>query len=372
MKKIMFMINSLYGGGAEKILQNIISNMDCNKYDITLYSLHQELFNNELYKGKVTYRFIFNNKKSFLRKIQGWIFCNLPTKVFYRLYIHEKYDIEVAFIEGESTKIISGSSNKNSKKIAWVHVDLLDNPWTSFIYRDDEDEKNHYNAYDQIVCVSDSVKHAFCKKYGVDKNKVKTQYNPIDEKEILSNAKQNCKLPSKKRIRMIAVGRLVRQKGFDRLLRIVYKLKSEGFDFELFILGEGAERKVLEHYIYTHELTDRVNMLGFQENPYPYMLASDMMICSSRAEGFSTVATEGVVLGLPIISTDCAGIRELFGDEQCGIITENTEDALYCAIRHVLEKPECLEIYSKASLIHGQIFSLKKSMNEIEKIFEIK
>lgn len=370
MRKIMFMTNSLYGGGAEKILQNIISNLDYSKYKVTLYSLHKEKIDHNLYQGNYEYKWVFNHSHSFARKMKGWLFNHCSARLFYLLFIHEKNDVEVAFIEGESSKIISGSFGRNIKKLAWVHIDLEKNPWTAFLYKSIEDEKRHYEKYDRILCVSNSVKESFIKKFNFDVNKVKTQYNPIDEQEILSKAMEPCKLPSKKRLRMLAVGRLVEQKGFDRLLRIVQRIKSEGFDFELYILGEGEERASLQNYINQHGLRENVYLLGFQKNPYSFMKSSDLIVCSSRAEGFSTVLSEGIVLGLPIISTDCAGVRELFGNEKCGIITENTEEALYGALKSVVEFPEYLEEFKKAAIRKGKSFSLVKSMQELEALFD--
>lgn len=370
MKKLMFMTNALYGGGAEKILQNIISNLDYRKYKVTLYSLHKENIDHELYKGNFEYKSVFNNSNSLARKMKGWLFNHCSARLFYLLFIHEKSDVAVAFIEGESSKIISGSSGRDTKKLAWVHTDLEQNPWTAFLYKGVEDEKKHYEKFDHILCVSDSVKESFIKKFDVNPNKVKTQYNPIDEQAILNKTMEQCELPSKKRLRMIAVGRLVVEKGFDRLLHIVYRIKSEGLDFELYILGEGEEKENLQNYVAQHGLRENVYLLGFQQNPYPFMKDSDLLVCSSRAEGFSTVLSEGIVLGVPIVSTDCAGVRELFGDEECGIITENTEAALYKALKSVIESPEALKVFREAVVRRGQGFSLEKSMIELEKIFD--
>ncbi len=170
------MVNSLYGGGAEKVLQTLLKNIDYQKYDITLYSMHREILDPTCYPNSLHYRVVFDKKVgktpisslfySVLEKIKGKVFQFLPSSLFYRMYIHGKYDVEIAFIEGESTKIIAGSSNKKSKKIAWVHIDLISNPWTSFLYKNDEDEKKHYMKFDQICCVSEKVKEAFLQKYG--------------------------------------------------------------------------------------------------------------------------------------------------------------------------------------------------------------
>lgn len=176
MKKVMFMMNSLYGGGAEKVLQTILSNLNPDKYEVTLYSMHREKLDPRYYPPHVHYKVVFDGytghsvvgQISFrlFSKIKGKIFQIFPSSFFYRLFIHGEYDIEIAFIEGESTKIIAGSTNKNSKKIAWVHVDLIANPWTDFLYKNTNDEASHYARFDQICCVSAGVKKAFIEKYG--------------------------------------------------------------------------------------------------------------------------------------------------------------------------------------------------------------
>lgn len=177
MKRIMFMINSLYGGGAEKVLQTLLHNLDRTKYDITVYSMHDEEIRPECYPLDVTYRAVFGGYHGtskllekihdVMAKIKGKLFLIAPSWLFYLLCFHEKYDVEIAFIEGEATKIISGSINKQSRKIAWVHIDLLANPWTDFLYRNVDDESRHYQKFDKIVCVSESVKKAFVQKYSV-------------------------------------------------------------------------------------------------------------------------------------------------------------------------------------------------------------
>lgn len=178
MKKIMFMTNTLYGGGAEKVLQTILKNLNFEKYDVTLYSLHREVLDPDKYPPNLKYKAVFDAYSGHSRlgrflyglyaMIRGKCFQILPSRIFYRLFIRGTFDVEVAFIEGESTKIISGSPNKKSRKIAWVHVDLEANPWTDFLYKNKQDESLHYQKFDKIVCVSDGVKQSFLKKYSLD------------------------------------------------------------------------------------------------------------------------------------------------------------------------------------------------------------
>lgn len=381
MKKIMFMMNSLDGGGAEKVLQTLLQHLDSSKYDITLYSMHRENIAAMDYPSSVHYKVVFdqkNRKNRFLRrldefagKIKGKLFQIAPSKLFYALYFHEKFDVEIAFIEGESTKIISGSTNRKSKKYAWVHTDMQQNPWTDFLYRDAADERRHYDAFDRVLCVSQPVRAAFLCKYGVSADKVMVQYNPVDREEIRSKAEIPVPGLRKSKFRMVAVGRLVHQKGFDRLIEIAAKLYSDGFDFEILVLGEGEDRTLLETMIQKFNLEHTVYLMGFQSNPYAIMATADLLVCSSRAEGFSTVVTEGVILGLPVVSTDCAGMRELFGDAQCGIVTKNDTDDLYRALKHVLSHVDELDTYRSAALARGKDFEMNQVIEKIEKLLDM-
>ncbi|MCH4039958.1 MAG: glycosyltransferase [Lachnospiraceae bacterium] len=379
-RKILFMTNNLAGGGAEKVLQTLLAHLDYNKYDVTLYSMYRDDVAFKNYPSQIQYKAVFDqylgdNKfchslSNVLTKIKSWLFNHLPSSCFYALFFHKKYDVEVAFIEGESTKILSGSTNRKSKKYAWVHIDLLHNPWTDFLYRSIQDERNHYQSFNRILCVSESVRRAFLEKYKISPEKISVQYNPIDRSEIIAKSLLPCDVNAKDKFRMIAVGRLVEQKGFDRLIQVCAKLVHDGYEFELLILGEGEERPSLEKMIQQFKLEDQVHLLGFLKNPYPVISTGDLLVCSSRSEGISTVVSEGIILGLPVVSTDCAGIREIFGPDCCGIITENNSSALYNALKKVLDHPDQLNGYREAALKRGKSFSLNHIMQNIENLLD--
>lgn len=378
-KNVMFMVNGLYGGGAEKVLQTILNNINSNKYNITLYSMHREHIDKSRYLSDFTYKVVFDTytghqkiKKiysSIFDKIRGWIFNNCSSKLFYRLFIHGKYDVEIAFIEGESTKIIAGSTNEKSKKIAWVHIDLLENPWTDFLYKDRIDEQKHYLIYDKIICVSDSVRHAFSEKYGINNNVV-VLYNPYDKEEIIKKSNEQIANVKGQSLRLISVGRLEKQKGYDRLISIAEKLKKNGFQFNLIILGEGTERSVLEQEIAEYGLKDQVKLIGYVDNPYGYIKNSDLFVCSSRSEGFSTVVAESIILGIPVISTRCAGTDELFGNYKCGIIVDNTEEALYKGLQDIFLDKSKLFYFKNQCFQRGNEFSLTNTMLKIEGLID--
>lgn len=366
-KKVLFMINSMYGGGAEKIFQTLLNNLEPSKYDITVYSVNQCKIDHKYYPENIKYKYIFGGIDESTGQISK-IITKIKNKInlrryekdspetFYKRFIKEKYDVEVAFIEGYATKIISGSNNKDSKKIAWVHIDLMENPWTEVAYHSLEEEKECYQKYDNILGVSEEVVKAFEKRMDIS-DTVSVQYNPVDDIEYPSNIKN-----------FVTIGRLVDQKGYDRLLHVVNELKDH-FKFCIRILGEGSDREKLEDYIKKNHLENYVELLGFQNNPYPYIKAADAFICSSRSEGFSTVATEAMILQKPIFTTDCAGMKELFGEYNCGMICKNSEDGLKRMLEEVFAK-ENFDEYQQDIKKRSEFFKLERRMKEISDIID--
>lgn len=381
-KKVMIMMNSLYGGGAEKILQTILCHIDQSKYDITVYSMHRENIDHRIYPSYVRYKFVFDEYQGenryiravdkCVRKIKGWVFCKCSPELFYRLFFHERYDVEVAFLEGESTRIIAGSNNKTSKKYAWIHVDLDKIHWTTVAYRSQEEEKRCYARFDNVFCVSENVRSSAEKMFDIQKT-VAVQHNPIDENRILLAAQERTEqdlLRHNGQKAFISVGRLVFQKGYDRLLAAVQRLKNEGYAFTLNILGDGSDRDSLVRYVKENELESYVSFLGFCTNPYPYIQSADAFISSSRTEGYSTVVCESIVLGVPVLVTNCSGMREIMGDSGCGMIAENSEDGIYNMLKEVLDHPAVLDELRERTAEHKKIFQIKNRMREIEGIFD--
>ena len=376
MKKILFVIESLSGGGAEKILVDLIRNLDKSKYDITVLAISEEGVYTEEVKKICRYQRILP-RYSQIESLIGKIFYNikykmiylLPTRLISSLYIKEKFDIEVAFVEGFATKFVSASPYKN-KKLAWVHVDFETRHWSTQIFGSLEKEKKAYDKFSRILCVSKKVSDSFRDIFGMSE-KVSVQYNPLDTNTVEQKAEEKLAMTHKV-FRFITVGRLVEQKGYDRLVEVANKLRREDYKFEVIILGEGTDRKYLEEKIKEYNLESYICLLGFQRNPYKYMRESDMFLCTSRAEGFSTVATEALVLGLPILTTDCAGMKELFGTYECGIITPNNEEGIYLGMKRVLSDTNAIKRLKKDIAKRAHEFDIRKRILEIEELFDEK
>ena len=376
-KKILFLIESLSGGGAEKILTIIINNINTNKFDVTLCCIvNTGQFLNDI-PNNVAYQYIIPNPKetnSLWSKLKytlkyKLVYSWLPLNWVYKLWVPKGNDIEIAFVEGFSTKLLSKSSSK-LKKIAWLHTDFGYNHWTPIVFKNNRQEETTYSKFNNIVCVSNVVKDSLLKIYP-SLNNVIVKYNPINDILIrdMSAISSGIKCRNVESLKLISVGRLAPQKGYDRLLPIIKRLYDNGHNISLTILGEGSERNKLEEYIAKNNLENIVSLPGFTPNPYSIIKGHDLFVCSSRAEGYSTAVTEALILGLPVITTDCSGMRELLGENnEYGVVVQNDEESLYNGIKKFLENKSYLEFFTTKAIERGKKFSLTSLMNEIEDI----
>lgn len=376
MKKILLMVDNLDEGGVSKVLFDFLDNVDKKKYDITIMAL----YNNGIYKDKIKsygrYRYCFNPpnekdnsiKSRLYRKYWGGM-LRLPESFMYKWFVKEKYDIEIAFMHGWSTKFISASNNKKSKKIAWVHVDLVTWNRVDGVFKSLEHHKNVYSKFNEVLCVSKTVKEGIENKYGVRNAKV--LYNPIDRDKILklSNEEVDINNDSNK-IKLISVGRLSEQKGYDRLLRVFNKLNKEGFNIELTLVGSGEKYNELNNYIKENSLESSVSLLGYKHNPYKYVKSSDLFICSSLSEGFSLVIGEAMAMGIPVVSVDCPGPNELLGYGTYGKLVKNNEEELYKGIKELILDNDIYTKYKNKSIERGKMFSIKSFITNVESILD--
>ena len=372
MKKILFFIESLAGGGAEKVLSDLAVNLDKSKYDITVATVTDEgVYEDRIKKCCKYYSFLklSDYKAGGLKKIKyrselKKIYNTNPADV-YKKYLDGDYDIEIAFIEGFATKIIAASKNPNSRKIAWVHIDMYSNPYADNMFSSVEEEKAAYEKMDDIFCVSLTVKESFERKF-FKSDKVRVQYNPVDSNEIIRLGNEDIDISSNHRPLLGSIGRLEKQKGYDRLVKCAGALLKEGNDFEIWIIGEGSMRPKLEQMINDYHLENRVKLIGFQKNPYKYMKRCDAFVCSSYAEGFSTAATESLILGKPVFTLECSGMEELFGGESCGMIVENTDEKLYELLKGLADKSIEIKSYEEAVKKRAKDFDIAASIKNIE------
>lgn len=359
MIKILFFIEHLGGGGAEKVLCDLVNHMDQTEFDITVHTVWPYDAEKYLAQG-ICYKSLYPANTAFYHKLYR---AEAASGLAYKLHIKGNYDIECAFLESGATKIIAASTNKNAKKLAWVHCDLSRavSNYSAF----EAKTATWYRNYDHVVCVSETVKksfdHIFHHSFRSD-----VLYNIIDDEAIRRKAAETISNIAKRKLTMLAVGTMYPPKNYPRLLKAHRQLLQEGIDHDLWILGDGEQREEIVEFIKTNELEDSVKIFGFQKNPYPYMKAADLIVCSSNYEGFSTVVTESTILGKAIVTTDCSGMKEILGESEYGLITENSDIAFCDGVRTMLTNEKLRNHYSQLAQQRGQLFSLRELVSNAQ------
>ncbi|MBM6937448.1 glycosyltransferase [Pseudoflavonifractor phocaeensis] len=367
-KKVLFVIHDLHHGGAEKVLVNLVNHMDQERFAVSVLALFGGGVNEPFLSPEVRLlhghsRLIPGNSK---------IMKLFSPKQLFRHYIKEKYDIIVSYLEGPSARIVSGCPDDGTKLVSWIHIEQHTMEKAARSFRSPAEARGCYARFDRTICVAKSVAEDFQSIFSL-KSPVDVLYNTVESDVIQAKAGEEVEkkeFPQEK-WKLVGVGKLVPTKGFDRLLRIQKRLLEEDhLPVHTYLLGEGPERERMEKWIKENGLYGSVTFLGYQTNPYKYIAACDLFVCASHAEGFSTAATEALIVGTPVVTTKVSGMEEMLGDNEYGIITENEEEALYHGIRDMLTTPGKLAHYKSKAKERGSFFSTGKTVQEVERMLE--
>lgn len=377
MKKVLFMIDSLNGGGAERVLINILKRMDYTKYQVTVFLI----FGEGVYLSSVPQNVKVRSLLKGYNTIKGWhpilrmiykIYIKLTLGIvkilkgrpIYNHILKEKYDVEISFIEGDTCYFVANSRNKASKKISWIHIDLGKRRTMDYTT-----ELRSLSRMDKIICVSNGTKKSVLSLYPQLEDKLQVIYNPIDKEQIIMNASVPIQI-SKDKTTIVCVGRLVYQKGYNVLLQAHKELINEGIEHQVIVLGEGNLENELKKQILELNLQESFTLLGYRENPYPYIKAADIYVLPSIFEGFSLSLVEAMVLGKPCIATRCVGPTEILNDEYGLLVEPGEMESLKQSMKKLIENKELQEYYSKKSLERIAIFDIDSVMKEISNIIE--
>lgn len=367
-RRILFLIHDLGPGGAEKVLVNLVNNMDHTQFDITVMSLFDEGINRQFLSPKVTYKYCFKKMirgNSHLMKL-------LSPQTLHRWLIKDHYDVEIAYLEGPCARVISGCTDKTTKKTAWIHIEQKGEKHTASSFRSVKEAADCYNRFDTLVGVSENVKASFLAALPV-RTPMQVLHNTNESTKIQTMAKEpiEADLFSRSELNLIGVGKLLKNKGFYRLIPIVQKLRDEGLPAHLYILGTGPMEKELKELAQQHGVDDAVTLLGYQTNPYKYVAKSDLFVCASFAEGFSTAATEALIVGTPVCTVEVSGMKEMLGeDNEWGVVTENDDEALYRGVKRLLDEPALLAHYKEKAAERGKIFRTEKTVQATEEMLK--
>lgn len=332
MINIAFIVMHLGYGGAEKALYYLVKLMDKRKFDITVFTVFSG--------GKMERDFIdlgvkvkspyscsadhhgiigkaVNHTK--IKRIERMV--NTDSSRLLKAATGEDFDIVVSYHVDSSC--YSAGFPAKGKHIKYIHADLANSP--SYV----NDNKYLFDLktpYDKVICVSSIAREGYRRRFG-DNASLAVMINPIDSEEPRRLAMDDS-VEFPKEAYVCALGRLTKEKGFARLIDVYKRLKKQEYSLKLAIMGEGPEQDGLLRKVRDYGLDDSVVFLGYRSNPYPIIKNSRYLIVPSYSEGLSMTAMEAICLGVPVIST-CPSVGDILGDEPCGIITENTDEALY-------------------------------------------
>ena len=236
--------------------------------------------------------------------------------------LKKRYDVAIAYQQGFPTYYIAEKVNA-TKKIAWVNADITKVGYNATY------NLPFYQQYNTIVPVSHQLQQILEYSPFVPKQRLKTVLDILNVDLIHTMSKEPIQfLGAKNKIILVTVGRLVALKGYDMAIEAAQILKSRKIAFVWYFIGEGKERSHLEQLIAENGLRDEVILLGEQANPYPYMVAADIYVQTSRFEGFGLTLAEARILGKPVVSTNFPVVYDQIQHGENGLIAEMTQESI--------------------------------------------
>lgn len=337
--KILFVMENLNTGGAERVFLNIINNIDRSKFIPKLL-----LFNNGSSK-KASYSppentdiIILNkSKKNALKSLIYQIKKNNPDIVFSNLApINILCGISKILIRNKKTKYVFRETTIRSVSIKKRKDKIFERILYSNLV------KVFYRKADKIISLSEGAKSDLITNFNLNKNKIKVIYNPLDIMEIkrLSKETPNDVSFNKDILNIVCVGSLTHSKGHTYLIEALRILKEEkNIKSHLYFIGTGELETDLRKEVNGKKLNNQVFFLGHKNNPYGYIKECDLFILPALWEGFGNVIVEAMASGTPVISTNCeSGPKEIIKTEENGLIVQmSNSEAIANAVEKVVQ-----------------------------------
>lgn len=370
-KKILIISTSLYGGGAEKALVTFLRNIDYSRLEVHLNLEYDFGVSYEPVPKEVKVSFRYKNTEDWRSKIDYHLYRLWGINIFepnrIRKVVDSEYDAIISFVEGKPLKYHRYVANRTHNNITWVHADLQTNHYTVGKTLTPQHEKEAYQLMNKVVFVSNNAKEQFETLFGRGMTNNVVLYNPIDKDAILQKARDLSQENYKNKTTLVAVGRLSKEKGFDRLLRVVHMLNSKGYDFDMWIIGDGVMKEELLEYKKKNSL-DNVTFWGFKNPPYPWINQADIFISSSYTEAAPITICEAMSLGIPVVATKTAGAMELLENGKWGLLSEHDDKFLFEAISSLLDSSEKLFKYKQLSAERSSAWGIEKSLQQFYKL----
>lgn len=387
MKKLLFVMTSLYNGGAERSLVNLLAELPKEKYEIDLLLFEKS----GIFLAQVPRNVVIQHIPKSLRRMYGsaqdagiylpWKLIGNAVSVvltrsklerrafrwkyFYSAVIgklDKHYDVALAYISGEVFYFVDEKVDAD-RKIVWIHND----------YRSAGHPKKydyqHLKNMSAIVSISDECVDIMKTEFPEFRDKIFMLENITSSSIVQKRASEF--YPEEyheSQINILSIGRLTEQKGFDLAIAAAAILKSRGLRFKWFVIGNGDLKDTMMKQIKDEQLTENFVLLGIRENPYPYIKNCTVFVQTSRFEGKSVVLDEAKILGKPIVVTAYPTVRDQIVDGDEGLIAEMSPESIASSIQEMLEKQVLREHISGFLSVHeyGNQDEVKKYIQVIE------
>lgn len=303
-KKVLFLLPSLTGGGAERVFTTLLRHLDRTRFEphlallraqgVYLEDIPKDVPIHDLKVSRVRYalpgivRLIWKLRPHTVLATMGHLnIALISAKPFF------PPDTKLLVREAVIPSALFREENKNVRLWGWLY-------------------RNFYKRADTVVCLSDSMVNDLVENFGIPRDKLVRIYNPVDTDKVRELAQAGSNPFKDPGPHLVAAGRICRQKGFDVLIEAMPAVLRRFPDAQLTILGDGPLEAELKAQAQNLGLKDKVVFVGFQANPWIYLKHADAFILPSRYEGLPNVLLEALALETPVVVSDCpGGIREI-------------------------------------------------------------
>lgn len=392
-KRLLFAIDSLHCAGAEKSLVTLLSMLDYSKYEVDLQLFgyggefekilpkevnllkplkytnfaEQSMINSLKSCNKIDNIRMLCSRIKYSTKIRFGKLTNAQKARVYWQSVNNViennnkiYDIAISYAQGIPTFYVSDKIIAN-KKFAWVNVSYrLED-------KDKEFQSKYYDKYNKIVAVSNSAKEVFLETFPKYKNKIEIIYDINNFNFILKMSDmEDVYKDNFDGIKLLTIGRLDNQKGYDMALDACKILKEKGINFRWYVLGKGPLKSDIEEYIKKHELEEYFILLGVKANPYPYIKESDIYVQTSRFEGFGLAIAEARMLNTPVVTTEFDAVYNQMIQGKNGLVVNMNSESIANGILELINNVEL-----RSSIIEYLKEEKKDNAEEIEKFYKL-
>ena len=364
--KLLFIIwSNSYGGGAERQLTNLVNNLDKEKYEIDVIEYFHTNINPEKLNSNINVLKPINNKitESKIKRFMVNILMYICPMLIRKIYIKKKYDVEISFNYLIPSFLLS--RNKNVKTVSWIHGAIWD------ISKDknwllNKLQRRTLKSVDKIVCIASDTKKSVDTLYPEFKEKTEVIYNGYDFDNMINLSNEEKKEKKKDILQILYCNRLDDNKNPLLLIEAAKHLKEKTNNFHINILGKGELEGEIKKLILDYDLSDNVSLLGYIKNPYPYYKSTDVVVLTSKTEGFSNVIIEGLCFSKPFVSTDVGIVREI-RNENVGIVANNEIEMAQAFLKIIDDANQYKKMVENCDKISKR-FSLKNQVKNFDRV----